>query len=251
MISSTNSGSSFYSYDDKRMYNKIYCGCSCRPHCCCLCPPAPPGPPGQAGPPGPPGLQGLPGPAGPPGDPGTLAGPPGPMGEIGNPGPAGSKGPTGTERGPEGPPGQAGSQVYGHFYALDQFLTVGEQVTFINGAHSGSITLSADSKGIRVGQPGTYFLASAWSTSDAGALLMVLALNGAKIPYMTYILGTAQNQLVSAIPGSIILRLSIGDILSVINYAPAATLAVPVNNTSAGSPSNAAATVTLFKLSQY
>lgn len=80
---------------------------------------------------------------------------------------------------------------------------------------------------------------------------MVLALNGTKIPFMNYTLGTAQNSLTSAIPGALILSVESGDSLSVINYAPESVLAVPINNTSLGSPSNAAATITLFKLSTF
>lgn len=182
--------------------------------------------------------------------PSTVEGPPGqqgPQGPEGAPGPQGPQGP----RGGIGMPGTNGSELYAHFYALGQRLTEDEKVTFITGVKTGVATLSADSKSIRIEHPGAFFIASAWTTNGEGALSMVLALNGVKIPYMNYILGTARNSLTSAIPGCIILGLSAGDVLSVINYAPESILAVPVNNTSDGSPSNSAATITIYKLSVY
>lgn len=215
-----------------------------RRKCCCICPPPTPGPPGEQGPQGPAGLPGV------PGVPGTILGPTGATGPTGAQGPPGPSGPQGI-RGPEGESGVPGTQQYAHFYALAQSLTADEQVSFITGVNTGVVTLSANFREIRAAQPGAYLLTSAWSTSDAGASSMYLALNGIKIPHMNYTLGTAQNSLLSAIPGCIILWLNIGDVLSVINYAPVSNLAVPVNNTSAGSPSNSAATITLFKLSPF
>lgn len=227
--------------------------CKSRP-CCFICPPAPPGPPGGQGPPGLaglPGLQGPTGPLGPLGVPGTVQGATGPQGPQGL-GLQGPTGPTGI-RGPEGQPGTPGTQQYAQFYALGQRLTEGESVLFRTGVTSGVATLTPDSRGIRIGQGGAYLLISAWTTSELnqGALSMVLALNGTKIPFMNYILGTAKNSLISAIPGCRILLADTGDVLSVINYAPENVLAVPVNNTSMGSPSNSAATITLFKLSPF
>lgn len=201
------------------------------PHpCCFICPPAPAGPPGEEGPPGPPGPQGLQGPTG-----------------------AGAQGPTGPPglRGPSGEPGTPGTQQYAQFYALGQSVATNDRVTFILGVTSGVATLTADSKHIRFAQGGAYLLVSAWTTSDIGATSMYLALNDAKIPFMNYTLGTARNSLISAIPGCRVLFTDNGDLLSVFNYGSESQLAVPVNNTSAGSPSNAAATISLFKLSSF
>ncbi|MGL6201644.1 MAG: hypothetical protein ACRC3H_22230 [Lachnospiraceae bacterium] len=232
------------------MWNKDF---NCK-KCCYICPTAPAGPPGVTGPPGPPGSQGLQGPtgsAGPPGIAGTVQGPTGAQGPTG----VGPQGPTGPQglRGPEGEPGTNGTQQYAHFYALGQRLAEEERVSFITGVTTGVATLTADSRGIRIGQGGAYFLASAWSTNELnqGAHSMVLALNGIKIPFMNYTLGTARNSLISTIPGCRILLAHANDVLSVINFAPESVLEVPVNNTSAGSPSNSAATITLFKLSPF
>lgn len=219
--------------------------CNSRP-CCCICPPAPPGLPGAAGPPGPPGPQGL---QGIQGEPGTAAGPPGPPGPSAQ-GPPGAAGATGA-KGPSGERGTAGSQLYAHFYALSQSLAQGDRVSFITGVNSGVASLYPDSRSIRIGQGGIYLMISAWTTDGPGASSMALALNGTKIPFMSYTLGTAENSLTGAIPGAIILSLEAGDTFSIINYAPESVLAVPINNTSTGSPSNSAATVTLFKLSTF
>ncbi|MGL5513764.1 MAG: hypothetical protein ACRDBM_11090, partial [Sporomusa sp.] len=101
---------------------------------------------------------------------------------------------------------------------------------------------------IRADFSGHFFIEAAWSATDEGALSLILALNNEKIPFMSYVLGTAENELISAIPGSTIISLAAGDIISIINFAPEATLAVPVNNTPVGTPSNAAATITLIFL---
>lgn len=251
--------------------NHKSCGkCHCYP-CCCQCPPGPNGPPGKDGPQGeqgaqgPQGEQGLQGPAGPQGPQGPMGaqgpqGEPGPQGEQGSPG---AQGPQGESvAGPQGLPGPKGQdggtgasgnpscQQHAHFYALEQTLAEGERVKFITGTNSGIVTLSDDGTEIRIRlyYDGYFFIASAWSAIADGALALELSVNGTKIPYMNYVLDTAQTSLVSAIPGYIILRLEAGDIISVINYAPETTLAVPTNNTSAGSPSNAAATLTIFKI---
>lgn len=237
--------------------------------CCYICSPAPagpPGPPGSQGLQGSTGLQGPQGLQGPTGQPGLIGsqGAQGPQGIAGTvQGPTGSQGPTGVGlqgptgpqgiRGPEGEPGTNGTQQYAHFYALGQSLAEGERVSFITGVTTGVATLTSDSRGIRIGQGGAYFFTSAWSTTELnqGAHSMVLALNGIKIPFMNYTLGTARNSLISAIPGCRILIAHTNDVLSVINFAPESVLEVPVNNTSAVSPSNSAATISLFKLSPF
>lgn len=257
---------------DNKTTGKTCCKCCCCP-CCCKCPPGPPGPrgkeglqgppgpqgaqgttgpQGETGPqglPGPQGSQGLPGSEGPQGLPGPEGpqGPQGPIGEQGPAGPQGSAGPAGAQ-GPPGINGAAGMQEYAHFYALDQTLSKGERVKLITGASSGIVELSADSTELKVLSTGYYFITSAWSATGEGALSLELAVNGTKIPHMTYILGTAQSSLVSAMPGTIILKLVRGDVISIINYAQEITLTVPTNNTPEGSPSNAAATLTLFQV---
>ena len=78
---------------------------------------------------------------------------------------------------------------------------------------------------------------------------MELTVNGVKIPFMTYVLGTAETDLVSAIPGYIILRLLNGDRISINNRGESpVNIAVPTNNTPPASPSNAAATITMFRV---
>jgi len=253
------------------------CGRCHHDPCCCICPPGITGPPGVAGPQGTAGPQGLQGPAGPAGSqgaagatgspgltgvqgptgsqgvPGTVTGPTGPLGPTGI-SPTGPTGPTGIS-GPPGQPGTPGTQQYAQFYALNQTVATGGRVTFIAGARTGVAALTADSKAIRIGQGGTYMLISAWTTSDDGAHSMILALNGTKIPHMSYVLdtarGTAGNLLRSAIPGCIVMSIESGALLSIINLGPETQLAIPVNNTSIGSPSNSAATVTLFKISPF
>lgn len=249
--------------------------CHTRP-CCCICPPGITGPSGATGPQGPAGPQGVQGPTGPAGLPGTT-GPTGPAGLTGAQGTAGQQGVPGTVTGPIGATGPAGigatgptgprgitgsqgeqgtpgTQQYAQFYALGQNVAAAGRVTFLAGPGSGVASLTAGSGEIRVGQGGTYMLIAAWTTSDAGARSMVLALNGNKIPHMSYVLGTArgaaQTILTSAIPGCIVISLSTGALLSIINSGPATELAVPLNNT-IGIPTNAAATITLFKLSPF
>jgi len=182
-------------------------------------------------------VQGQPGPAG-------AAGP---TGAAGTPGPQGPTGPTGPA-GPPGTQGEAGEQQFAYFYALDQTLTEGEEVTFIQGTNSGIVTLSPDGTELTIRATGVYFITSAWSAADEGALSLELSVNGVKIPFMTYILGTAEPELVSTIPGYIILNLTNGNIISVINRGPTVNLVVPTNNTPAGSPSNAAVTISLIRI---
>lgn len=229
----------FFKVDDEMsnqfLRDRMCCKCHTQP-CCCLCPPAP------AGPPGPDGLPGPPGPMGPAG----ITGPQGPAGTgaMGATGPEGAKGPSG-ER------GSSGSQQYAQFYALEQSVPSQNRVLLQPGVTSGIASLVSNSRQIRFSQGGIFFLTCAWSTSDDGATSMYLELNGNKIPFMNYIQGTARESLLSVIPGSRILFTDSGDLLSIYNYGEESSLAVPVNNTSAGSPSNAAATITLFKLSNY
>ena len=219
------------------------CNCRCLFFPCCF-----PCPTGPTGPPGPPGAIGPTGPTGPQGIQG--ASPTGPTGPQGAPGVTGSTGPTGPQGppGPQGERGEPGTSDYAYFYALGQTLAAGGKAALITDVNSGFFTLINGSTDIRAGFPGIFFIEAAWSATDEGALSLVLALNGEKIPFMSYVLGTAENELISAIPGSTIIRLATGDIISIINFAPEATLAVPVNNTPAGTPSNAAATITLIFL---
>ena len=251
-------------------------------------PTGPPGPPGETGPTGPAGPQGAtgasgsPGPTGSPGTSGPTgptgsqgatgaSGPPGPSGEIGSTGPTGPQGATGasgltgptgpqgatgTGIGPTGPmgsdglpgePGEQGRNDRAYFYALGQTLAAGQKVALITGISSPFITL-VNGTDIRIGIGGHFYIASAWSATDEGALSLALTLNGIKIPFMSYVLGTARDALISTIPGSKILRLDTGNIISIVNFAPGTTLVVPVNNTPAGTPSNAAATITLIRL---
>lgn len=251
--------------------NRTCCRCNCYP-CCCQCPPGPTGPTGSQGPAGPTGPQGLPGPTGPQGATGVQgpagftgpSGPTGPTGPPGQPGPTGPSGPTGTAgtTGPQGPTGptgavgtpgprgEAGEQRFAYFYANSQTLTANEKVVFIEGPNN-IATLSPDGTEITLSSvttAGVYFITAAWSAADEGALDLELSVNDVKIPFMTYILGTAEPALVSAIPGYIILRLAVGDIISVINRAPAAELVVPTNNTPDPSFPNAAATITMIKV---
>lgn len=123
-------------------------------------------------------------------------------------------------------------------------------MTLITGVNTGVVTLSADSKQLRF-QSGAYIIHCAWTTSDDGAFSMALMLNGVKIPFMNYIVEFANDSLKSVIPGYVIIYPKTGDILSITNYGPKSTLAVPINNISKGSTANSAATITLFKLSNF
>lgn len=253
------------------MHGRICGRCQCNP-CCCQCPPGSPGPqgpqgqpgsPGPQGPQGPTGVQGATGSQGPTGSTGSQ-GSTGPTGAQGQPGPTGATGPQGAsgmtgstgptgatgQPGSPGERGQAGVQQYAYFYALNQTLAEEEKVAFITGTNSGIVTLSDDGSEITVRSTGVYFITSAWSATNEGALSLELSVNDVKIPFMTYILGTAEPMLVSAIPGYNILNLTFGDIISVVNHAPSANLVVSTNNTAEGSPSNAAATISLFKLAE-
>lgn len=213
-----------------------------RPMLNCCCPPGPPGPDGVQGLQGPQGKQGEQGPPGLKGLDG-LPGPDGPEGPAGPPGPDGPQG----ETGEDGDSGGTASDFHCYLYAHNQTLTEHDRIAFTVGTSRGSyVTLSTDGKDVRVRQEGVWYISTAWSAKDEGALSLVLALNGVKIPYMNYILGEAEPSLVSCIPGWIILRLNSDDILSVINYAPETTIVTPTNNMS--TPSNAAATLTLIWL---
>lgn len=222
--------------------NRKCCKCHSNPCCCCLCPPGPPGPPGVIGP------QGPAGPQGPQGQPG-VTGPTGPTGPAGTMGATGPTGPTGPV-GPPGTQGEAGEQQYAYFYALDETIAPGESVALTLSSNSGVVELmEPDHTQLRVVSTGYHFITTAWSATDEGALSLELTVNGTKIPYMTYILGTAQDDLVSAIPGYIILHLNNGDLISITNFGDSdVNIAVPTNNTPEGGPSNAAATITMFKV---
>lgn len=255
--------------------NDSFCNDNCVDNdCCChcfICPPARagkrglPGPFGIAGeqglsgeagargPKGYAGAQGTAGPEGPAGQKGIDGTLTGPVGLKGPDGPAGPAGPAGAE-GPRGSVGEQGispTELYAHFYALDQTLAEGGRVSFLPGPVTGVASLSADSKQIRVNQPGAYLIHTAWTAEGDGAVSMLFALNGMKIPHMNYFKGSAVDSLTSVTPGYIILWLNGGENLSVVGYAPQSTLAVPKNNTYAASPGNSAATVTLFKLSNF
>lgn len=213
----------------------------CEPFICCKCPPGSPGPEGPQGPQGVPGMSGIPGPMGP-------EGPPGPEGQQGPQGQQGPEGPQGP-RGESGRPGMSGpikTDEYCYLYAGEQTLTELDRVAFTVGINSSIVTLSADSKAVNVRKNGDFYIATAWSAMNNGALSMALCLNGTKIPNMNYILGMAHPSLVSCLPAWVIMRLNEGDVLTVVNYAPETTIAAPVNN--AGASPNAAATFTLIRL---
>lgn len=255
--------------DHGNMAGKKCHRCHCN-ICCCQCPPGPPGlqgPAGPQGPQGPPGAQGATGATGAPGPQGPQ-GPPGPQGATGSEGPQGQPGPTGDTgatgatgatgppgptgptgaAGTPGPPGQAGEQRYGYFYALDQTIAAGGRVPLTEGPNN-IANLSADTTELTITSAGFYFITSAWSAADEGALSLELTVNGVKIPFMTYILGTGEPDLASAIPGYIILRIESGDRISITNLGDTAvSITVPTNNTPPGSSSNAAATITMFKV---
>lgn len=247
----------------KKCGKRCNCGCLFCP-CCFPCPTGPtgpPGPPGAIGPTGPAGPQGATGASGPLGPSGEIGstGPTGPQGATGASGltgPTGPQGATGTGIGPTGPtgsqgpsgqPGEQGRNDRAYFYALGQTLAAGEKVRLITSISSPFITL-VNGTDIRIIMGGHYYIASAWSAADEGALSLALTLNGIKIPFMSYVLGTARDALISTIPGSRILSLDTGNIISIVNFEPETTLVVPVNNTPAGTPSNAAATITLIRL---
>lgn len=245
---------------------KDCCQCAADP-CCCLCPPGPPGPRGPAGPQGKPGERGPKGPdgeegsrgaAGPTGPAGPMGprgpqgepGPEGPQGTSGDTGPIGPMGPTGP-RGPVGPTGQqgeAGMMSYAYLYAMDQTLNKGDCTKFTLGDNSGIVSLSADATQIVVNSTGYYFIASGWSAKGSGATHLELCVNGVKIPYMTYILGAAEDSLISATPGCIILRIVRDDIITVRSYEDNVDLTVPINNTPVGAPTNAAATISIVRI---
>lgn len=220
------------------------------------------GPTGPEGPQGSAGATGPTGPIGPEGPPGTMGvtgptGATGPQGSIGPTGPTGPTGPQGSATGPTGPqgpfgpqgsPGGGGARFFAYFYAPDQTLEAGEKVTLIQSINSGFFTLIDNGTGIQIGSTGYYFISCAWSAANEGALSMVLAINDAKIPFMNYVIGEAQDFLISAIPGGLIVRLFFNDIISIINYEPGTHLSVPLNNTPAGTPANAAATISLIYL---
>ncbi|MGL6201643.1 MAG: collagen-like triple helix repeat-containing protein [Lachnospiraceae bacterium] len=234
--------------DNGNTAGKRCCRCHCN-ICCCQCPPGPPGPQGPAGPQGPqgpPGAQGPTGPTGPQGQPGPI-GATGPTGAAGTTGLPGPTGPTGAV-GPPGTQGQAGEQEYGYFYSLDQTIAVGERVP-LTVLTNNIVNISSDATELIIVPAGIYFITSAWSATGEGALSLELTVNGVKIPFMTYILGTAETDLVSAMPGYIILRLENGDRISITNFGESAVnITVPTNNTPPDSTSNAAATITMFRV---
>lgn len=214
--------------------------CCCQSCCCCCCPPGPQGPHGPQG------LSGVPGEIGPQGSEGPE-GQPGPQGSQGPEGLPGTQGPEGLP-GTQGPVGNLAGNDHCYLYALDQTLTELDRVTFTVGINSSAVTISPDFKEIRIRTPGAYYVATAWSATDDGALSLELCLNGVKIPHMNYILGTARPSLMSCMPAWIILRLSQGDILTIVNTALESTIMAPVNNTPPGTSPNAAATLALIRL---
>ncbi len=138
------------------------------------------GPTGVAGSTGSQGLIGLTGPTGAPGATGAQ-GPTGLTGNTGAPGATGAQGPIGVT----GPQGPSGLLAFGYFYALmpsDNAATVavGAAMNFPqNGAASG-ISRSSTSE-FTLPAIGTYEVSWQVSISEAGQL--VLALNGAELPY--------------------------------------------------------------------
>lgn len=241
------------------------------------------GPQGAAGATGATGFQGIPGATGPRGPAGAQAatgatGPTGPEGFAGNPGTAGAAGamgatgpqgvtgatgaigPTGPQgpisnitgpTGPQGAPGtqgERGTNEVAYYYALDQTLGAGDRVTLIQRFTNGGFGLITNNTEIEVNTTGYYFISCAWSTANEGALSMALAVNDEKIPDMNYVIGEAQNDLTSVIPGGVIVSLQRFDTISIINYEPGSLLSVPLNNTPAGTPSNAAATIAVILL---
>ncbi|MFV0238437.1 MAG: hypothetical protein ACK5H4_00095 [Lacrimispora sphenoides] len=218
------------------------------------------GPTGATGPTGPPGTAGAIGATGPtgpqgPAGPTGATGPTGPQGTVGATGATGPTGPQGAPGGPTGPTGPTGSvglsgvpgsSYVGYFYGLDQTLEAGNKVSLITGVANGLFTLINNGTEIRVAGFGYYFISCAWSSTDEGALSMALAINGLKIPFMNYVIGRGEDDLVSVIPGGVIVRMNFNDTISIVNYAPGTHLAVPLNNTPPGTPSNAAATIAVI-----
>ena len=205
------------------------------------------GPTGPIGPEGIPGTMGVTGPTGATGPQGAT-GPTGPVGPTGPQGPAtGITGPTGPQGGP-GIQGERGANEVAYYYALDQTLGAGDKVTLTERFNNGGFALISNGTEIQVFANGFYFISCAWSTADEGALSMVLAINGQKIPVMNYVIGEGQNDLTSVIPGGVIVNLLFHDTISIVNNQPGAHLSVPLNNTPAGTPSNAAATIAVILL---
>lgn len=223
-------------------------------------PQGPTGPMGAAGPTGPQGAIGATGPTGPTGPQGRAGetgatGPTGPQGDNGAVGATGPTGPTGAPGGPTGPtgirgpvgqPGVQGSSYVSYFYGLEQTLEEGNKVRLIRSVSNGVFSLTNNNTEIRVSLPGFYFISCAWSSSNEGALSMALAINSQKIPFMNYVIGTGQEDLTSVIPGGVIVRMNSNDTISIVNYAPGTNLAIPLNNTPPGTPSNAAATIAII-----
>lgn len=152
--------------------------------------------------------------------------------------------------GPPGQQGAAGEQIYGYFYSLDQTIAAGARVQLTVAANN-IVNVSPDGTELIIGARGAghYFITSAWSAEDEGALSLELTVNDVRIPFMTYVLGTAEPELVSAIPGYIILRLADGDRIAITNFGDnPVNIVVPTNNTPPDSDTNAAATITMFKV---
>lgn len=238
-------------------------------------PMGPPGTFGAIGATGSQGQTGATGAIGPMGTPGTfgaigVTGPTGPQGMTGQAGATGLTGPQGTagatgatgSTGPQGPaggptgatgsvgqvgmPGVQGSSYVGYFYGQEQTLNAGSKVSLIRGITNAVFSLVNNGTEISVSGYGYYFISCAWSSTEEGALSMALAINGEKIPFMNYVIGRGQNDLVSVIPGGVIVHMDANDTVSIVNYAPGTHLAVPLNNTPAGTPANAAATIAII-----
>lgn len=224
-----------------------------------------PGVTGSAGPAGAQGIAGATGATGPQGPQGTAGGvgitgatgATGPQGATGAIGASGVTGPQGPDTGATGATGQQGSpgergedgaRFFAYFYASDQTLEEGDKVTLTQSINNGFFTLINNDTEIQIGSTGYYFISCAWSATNEGALSMALAINDLKIRDMNYVIGAAQNNLISVIPGGLIVRLSFQDTISIINYEPGTHLSVPLNNTPPDTPANAAATISLLYL---
>ena len=163
------------------------------------------GPQGPAGERGPQGIQGEIGPAGPQGPQGLTgpigpAGPQGPAGETGATGPQGPQGIQG-EVGPQGPRGLPGGVLsYADFYALMPTdnaapIPAGDDVAFPrNGVIANTNIGRINDTTFLLAAAGTYLVN--WNATLGTTGQLVLALNGAELPYTVVGTGVADTEAV-------------------------------------------------------
>jgi len=139
---------------------------------------------------------------------------PGPQGPIGPQGPTGATGATGAT-GPQGPAGPAGTTLSSYAYIYNntaQTVAVGADVTFsTNGRIVGSIVHVAGASTIVVNETGDYDITYTITSAVEGSGQFSLFINGVVVT------GTRFGTIGDEIVGSVIIRISAGDTLTLRN----------------------------------